>query len=131
MTVIKTSSIAKKLPLKSQQALCEFVRKNISPEIDYPEWRQIEKDISETKKNVNQYMMQGLMSSLGKGEDMPSEVQSMFQNEVRKLDENVRDQMKEIDLNEIQKKVDPTIMKKLNAVFNLVLKDKKDYEDKK
>jgi len=131
MTVVKTSSLAKKLPLKSQQALCEFIRKNISPEIDYPEWLQIEKDISETKKNVNQYMMQGLMTSLGKGEEMPSEVQRMFQSEVRKLDESVRDQMKEIDLKAIQKKVDPVIMKKLNAIFNLVLKDKKDYEDKK
>ncbi len=135
MTVMKTSKQARQLPLKSQQALCEFIRKQIAPDIDYPEWLKIEKDISEVKQNLNRFMMEGIMNSVGEEVEIPTEAEAIFKNDLRELDENVRDEMKNIDIKKILNAIDNekialNEMKKLNKIFDMVLKEKGMNEDK-
>lgn len=129
MTTMKTSKHAKLLPLKSQQALCEFIRKQVSPDVDYKEWLQIETDISELKKNVNRFMMEGMMTSLGKEMPPDSDAEKIFESDIRKLEESVREEMKNIDLKKLQESLPKDQMKKLKNLFDMVLKEKN--EDQK
>lgn len=129
-TVMKISQIAKQLPLKKQQALADYIRKQVAHDVNYPEWMEIEKDMSELKKNVNRVMLEGVMTSL-KAENLPSEAEKIFQNDIIELDEKFRDELKKIDLDKLKESVPKDEMEKLNNLFDIVSKEKSDYEDKR
>lgn len=124
MTVMKMSKYAKILPQPSRQAILEFIKKQLCPEMDYPEWREMEVDISELKKNVNRFMMEGIMTSIGKDLPANSQAEEIFKGDIRKLDDSVREEMKKIDLNKIKDSIPKDEMKKLTKVFDMVFKAK-------
>ncbi len=129
---MKTNALAKDQPIKTQGAICDFIRAKIAPDIDYPEWRQMELDMNETKRNVNRYMMEGTMASIGDTNISP-ELQHLFESELPKLDDKLRDEMKSIDFNELKKhlpKGKDQIIEKINMVFNKVLDTKGENEGK-
>lgn len=126
LTVMKTNALAKNQSAKTKGAVCDFIRTKMTPDIDYPEWRQMELDMNETKKNVNRYMMEGTMASIGDTKITP-ELQQIFESELPKLDDKVRDELKNIDLNDLRKhlpKGKDQIVEKINKVFDMVLNTK-------
>jgi len=131
LTIMKTNALAKKQPMETQSAICDFIRTQIAPDIGYPEWRQMELDMNETKKNVNRYMMEGTMASIGETKISP-ELQSLFASELPKLDDKVRSEMKSINLEDLRKhlpKGKGEIIEKINRVFAMVLDTKGEMKD--
>ena len=127
ITVFRLSEHAKKLKQEGRTTLMDFIRKQIAPTIDYREWNQLEHDISELKKTVNRYMIDGLMTSL-KPEKISSEAEKIFQDEISELDSKVRDEMKKIDLKKLKESIPKDQMEQLNNLFDMVLKEKGDEE---
>jgi len=124
MTVMKMSKYAKILPQKSRQALLEFIKGQICPKLEYNEWREMEKDLSELKENVNRFMMEGIMSSLGKDLPENSKAEEIFKEDIRKLDDSVREEMKKVDLNKLKENLPKDEMNKLTKIFDMVFKAK-------
>jgi len=127
ITVFRLSEHAKKLKQEGRTTLMDFIRKQIAPTIDYREWNQLEHDISELKKTVNRYMIDGLMTSL-KPEKISSEAEQIFQDDISELDNKVRDEMKKIDLKKLKESIPKDQMEQLNNLFDMVLKEKGDEE---
>jgi len=127
ITIFRISEHAKKLKQEGRTALMDFIRKQIAPTVDYREWSQLEHDISELKKTVNRYMIDGLMTSL-KPEKISSEAEKIFQDDISELDNKVRDEMKKIDLKKLKETIPKDQMEQLNNLFDMVLKEKGDEE---
>lgn len=119
------SEHAKNLKQEGRSALMDFIRKQIAPTVDYKEWATIERELSELKKTVNRYMIDGLMTSL-KPEKISSDAEKIFQDDISELDSKVRDEMKKIDLNKLKENITKDQMEQLNNLFDMVLKEKGD-----
>lgn len=119
------SEHAKNLKQEGRSALMDFIRKQIAPTVDYKEWATMERELSELKKTVNRYMIDGLMTSL-KPEKISSDAEKIFQDDISELDGKVRDEMKKIDLNKLKENITKDQMEQLNNLFDMVLKEKGD-----
>jgi len=103
LTVLKTSQTGKSMSLKMQQALSEFLRNKICPEIDHDEWLQMEYDIREIKARVMDLMFKGMDVASGKSTFTPEAKKMFSEMDIEKLDSKVKSELKKIDFDKLKK----------------------------
>lgn len=102
LTVFKITHTGKNMPLKMQQDTCEFIRKKICPEIDYPEWLEMEKDMNQIKSQVMDLLFEATKASTGS--EMPNEARKMFSEaELGEFDSKVKGELAKINFDELKK----------------------------
>lgn len=102
LTAFKTTNTGKNMPLKMQQDTCEFLRKKLCPEIDYPEWLEMEKDLNKFKTEVMDFMFEATKAS--SGAKLPPEARKMFNEaDLGSFDSKVKGELSKIDFGELKK----------------------------
>jgi hypothetical protein len=130
LTVMKTSQMGKAMPMKMKQATCEYIRNKMCKDIDYPEWLKIEYDIKDLKGKVMDILMKGVDHAMGEAIKLPPDAQQVFDEaEFARFDDAVREEMKNIDLEELMKNLPKDKSKqmgKIKELFEKVMRAKKD-----
>ena len=106
LTVFKISQTGKAMPLEMQQAVTEFLRKKVCPELSYDEWRDMEIDIRKIKSEVIDLMYEGMQAATSDTK-LPPEAQKMFSEiDLSELDNKTRGAIKQIDFDKLKKALD-------------------------
>jgi len=94
MTVMHTEQTAKILSREQRVAIEEAIRKQNCPDIDYPEWEEIERNIVSNRDKIVSGFMSMLPAALGKRQLINGELDIL-----QMLDGKFRDSVKNIDFN--------------------------------
>lgn len=97
-TIFITSNIAKKIPRKVRQSLLDWIRKKECPSVTNEEWHEIFLGIEEHRKRVVTAMIKGAMDSMN---PLKAAERIMGDAVNSKLDREIREQMKDINLDEL------------------------------
>jgi len=125
LTTFKVTQTGKMMPLKMQQAVCEFLRKKIAREVNYDEWLQMEYDIRKLKREVTDLMFEGMQAATSDTK-LPPEAQKMFNElDLANMDNKVRSDVSKIDFGILKKALEslpPKKKKELQPMFDNVEK---------
>lgn len=125
MTVFHTSEMAKSLPIKQQQAICEFIKKRQCPNLTYDTWLDIERSIVSSSKLITEVMTRDLMNIMS-GQvgniDKKLDIQT-----VREMDEVFKKSLDELDLDKIKQGVKNIPAENKTEIDN-VIKTIEDYK---
>lgn len=92
MTVMHTEQTAKSLTRDQRVAIEESIRKQNCPDIDYPEWEEIELNIVKNREKIISGFMSMFPAALGKKQPVNGEIDIL-----QMLDGKFRETVKKID----------------------------------
>ncbi len=125
-TIFITSNIAKKIPRKVRQSLLDWIRQKECPSVTNEEWHEIFLGIEEHRKRVVTAMMKGAMDSMN---PMKAAEKIMGDAINAKLDREIREQMKDINLDELTDTED--LSPEIKDILNKVKKMKGEVDDER
>lgn len=124
MTVMHTSEIAKSVPMKTQQAIDMYAWKKLCPSVKMDEWLQIEKDIVKYKYEIQEMMAEGIFGALEQKQTREEKELFTSMEALVKEAENALFRI-------VEKYGTKDNLKQFNDAYQLVIKAKKDLEEKR
>ena len=124
-TIFLTSSLAKKIPRKVRQTLLEYIRNKSCPNVTNDEWHEIAVGINEHKKDVTGMFLKGFADAMNPLKAMKVQGDPAM----TKMDAEIRENLDDIDMDELKSIVDMDDATVREAFLNAKLM-KDDYKRK-